>query len=182
MLNTLVKLKAGSSRKPDLMRFFSPIWIHICASGFSTESTLSCSGLAESLLLGCWVRMNKYNLIFTQLAASCKVVSRTGSREKQLKFEKIWKFLFRMAKQNKQKALNNKSSEEWPLFLPPGAGNEWESCHPLLPEQTWPSHLSPSGSRGKGEGHCTPVGWGCPLLCVPQNSQEKSFCNYMSTA
>ncbi|EDL83290.1 rCG22782, partial [Rattus norvegicus] len=39
MSNTLVKLKAGSSRKPDLRRFFSPIWIHICASGFSTEST-----------------------------------------------------------------------------------------------------------------------------------------------
>lgn len=47
MLNILLRLKAGSPRKPDLMRFFSPIWIHICTSGFSTESYLSCSAGAH---------------------------------------------------------------------------------------------------------------------------------------
>lgn len=58
---------------------------------------------------------------------------------------------FQKGKTKQIKALNNKSSEEWPLFLPPGAGNEWESCHPLLPAQTWSSRWSYSGSGGKGK-------------------------------
>lgn len=80
MLNTLLRLKAGSLRKPDLMRFFSPIWIHICACGFSTEASLSCSaGLTESPALG---RADTQCSLFlcteTARDASCNIVNELG--------------------------------------------------------------------------------------------------------
>lgn len=137
MSNTLVKLKAGSSRKPELRRFFSPIWIHICTSGFSTESTHPPSAAPSLMSLHCCgagYRINKCDLTSTQLVASCKVVSLTGKGEEQFKYGSF----FSEGKTKQTKALNNRPSEEWPLFLPPGAGNEWESCHPFLPPPLHP--------------------------------------------
>lgn len=77
MLNILLKLKAGSPRKPDLMRFFSPIWIHICTSGFSTESKLSCSAWLTEVAPPAWVQLSEAvyccPLTPNQDLATCKV-------------------------------------------------------------------------------------------------------------
>lgn len=74
---------------------------------------------------------------------------------------KICKSSFCKVKKNKPKpkqtkALNNKSSEEWPLCLSPGAGNKWKGVSPPPPSRG-PRLLT---GRGPGGGGVSSQLWG----------------------
>lgn len=179
MLNTLLRLKAGSPRKPDLMRFFSPIWIHICTCGFSTESNLSCpAGLTESPLRG--VHTDRAASLSPEpypVMASCTIANGLGPAQREtIEVQKVWKFLSvglkkkKIPNTNKQKPYTISHQNNGLCSCPQvqetsGRG----SYHLLLPATDLVRLSAAEGRERRG------LGWP-GLEQAPPNAGKENFC------